>query len=641
MSLRNAFKAKFRSLDRDFSRDERDAPHVTSKSLSLSEDDGHLPEDGISSSSHGDQFKDCMEEETTDSGDGCGDKPDGISSSKISISNISLSKNIHNNDSNSAAAAAGSGKHHEFKNRDEKAIYELQLTQLQEQLVAAMIENQNLASDLKAFREQNQVDKLMRQLDVERERNQKLVKELKQNRNKKVLDSPTKLFMSKQKLADSTDSWVDVADEAETFFLPTHDAGPKTVRTRFTEWCVSLFYEIWEDVIAEPEQEQQDDAEPDQLTVKKLKENLKRSHNASKPIINTYKGMQNLFSWKTPSLSIMVLLLYIYSLWHGWLLPVVLFLIIFRLFINYLKYIGWRVNIHYLTTEDEMGEKESDDKDLGVSDKFNLVLQVAIKAQNTLGLLADNLEKLKNLLTWQDPNATKKLFTFLCLAFISSCVLPGQLLVLIMGVYAGIKLFVIDYIYQRFPRIRQKHDTVYKMWQDLPTDHQLEKQMTHNVIDRSIIPPNADDIYELNDEFTGDVSRDDRIFLDLFSLPITEIPLPGWSGGRRCTLINREKPLTSAFKNGKLYLTRSFICFERSKSANPKNLVIPLTDIIKIDKAKPYSWMPGGGMALELKVNGLEKNLLFGALIQRDDVFKGIVYAGRTVTLPWAMETQA
>ena len=34
-------------------------------------------------------------------------------------------------------------------------------------------------------------------------------------------------------------------------------------------------------------------------------------------------------------------------------------------------------------------------KDLGMSDKFNLVVQVARQVQNTLGKLADNLEKLK------------------------------------------------------------------------------------------------------------------------------------------------------------------------------------------------------------------------------------------------------
>ena len=33
----------------------------------------------------------------------------------------------------------------------------------------------------------------------------------------------------------------------------------------------------------------------------------------------------------------------------------------------------------------------------------------------------------------------------------------------------------------------------------------------------------------------------------------------GWHGGRRCTLINREKSLTAAFKNGRLYLTHRWL----------------------------------------------------------------------------------
>ena len=53
-----------------------------------------------------------------------------------------------------------------------------------------------------------------------------------------------------------------------------------------------------------------------------------------------------------------------------------------------------------------------------------------------------------------------------------------------IGLYLGIKWFIIDYIYYRFPRIRAKHDSVYQIWQTLPTDSQLEKQRHKLAIDR-------------------------------------------------------------------------------------------------------------------------------------------------------------
>ena len=49
-----------------------------------------------------------------------------------------------------------------------------------------------------------------------------------------------------------------------------------------------------------------------------------------------------------------------------------------------------------LLSDEEDEEKESDAfKELGMSAKFDLVVHVARKVQNTVGQLADNLEKLK------------------------------------------------------------------------------------------------------------------------------------------------------------------------------------------------------------------------------------------------------
>ncbi|CAJ0946081.1 unnamed protein product [Ranitomeya imitator] len=90
--------------------------------------------------------------------------------------------------------------------------------------------------------------------------------------------------------------------------------------------------------------------------------------------------------------------------------------------------------------------EEPPKEDLTVSEKFQLVLDVAQKAQNLFGKMADILEKIKKL--------------------IGLCI----------GLYAGIKFFLIDFVFKRCPRLRDKYDTPYIIWTNLPTDPQLKER---------------------------------------------------------------------------------------------------------------------------------------------------------------------
>lgn len=44
------------------------------------------------------------------------------------------------------------------------------------------------------------------------------------------------------------------------------------------------------------------------------------------------------------------------------------------------------------------------------------------------------------------------------------------------GVYAGIKFFIIDFIFKSCPKLRQRYDTPYIIWTNLPTDLQLKER---------------------------------------------------------------------------------------------------------------------------------------------------------------------
>ena len=53
--------------------------------------------------------------------------------------------------------------------------------------------------------------------------------------------------------------------------------------------------------------------------------------------------------------------------------------------------------------------------------------------------------------------------------------------------------------------------------------------------------------------------NESRTFWESFNLPPTETPADGWQNGQRCTLVNRDKSLTSSFKTGRLFLTNKYL----------------------------------------------------------------------------------
>lgn len=116
---------------------------------------------------------------------------------------------------------------------------------------------------------------------------------------------------------------------------------------------------------------------------------------------------------------------------------------------------------------------------------------------------------------WVQPEITQKLYVALWAAFLASCFFPyrlvglavgkekkklppswemvrgnvtqdggegpalclhGHVPALSSGLYAGIKFFLIDFIFKRCPRLRAKYDTPYIIWRSLPTDPQLKER---------------------------------------------------------------------------------------------------------------------------------------------------------------------
>ncbi|ELT94791.1 hypothetical protein CAPTEDRAFT_226159 [Capitella teleta] len=470
---------------------------------------------------------------------------------------------------------------------------------------------------------------------------------------------------------DVSGDWVDVGHIASEEIPAEIKLNAETASSAWMnvlpERMVAALYELLADFTEEAVPEPQL-TEDETLSVNRLKDNIRRFKSNSEPIFDSIQGVRSLLRWKNPAATFLTFVVYMYAVYIGWLLPVALFLLLFRLFVNYLSSKGWDLNVQYFRETERQKAKDGDSfSDMGVSDKFSVVVQVAKQVQNKLGHIADTLEKFKNLLMWKQPAASLNLFLVLLIAFIASCFLPGQTLFTVGGILLGIKLYIIEYIYVRFPRFKQRHDSVARMWRELPTDRELENRYQKAAINRNLVISRSE--VTLPKEVSA--PEHDFQFCEVFNLPPSETPktesdicdirigewkrsqaavgayfqsgfdVEDWVGGRRCTLIDKDKSWTSAIQYGRLFLTHSFLCFERlpvNKKSVSSNVMIALKDITSIVRSKPYWLLPGPGMSIDICVSGFEKPYVFGTILNRDETYANIVNHAKKVELPWAMD---
>ncbi|KAK4293739.1 hypothetical protein Pmani_033586 [Petrolisthes manimaculis] len=78
----------------------------------------------------------------------------------------------------------------------------------------------------------------------------------------------------------------------------------------------------------------------------------------------------------------------------------------------------------------------------------------------------------------------------------------------------------------------------------------------------------------------------------------------------------------------------SYLCFERSKSHPVKNLKLLLKEV-RLEKANSYPWIPGGGMAIEVSIEGTGKGYFFAGILNRDEVYDGLLEGCRRAGATW------
>ncbi|XP_029473240.1 GRAM domain-containing protein 4 isoform X1 [Rhinatrema bivittatum] len=486
------------------------------------------------------------------------------------------------------------------------------LNEIKGHLEIALLEKHFLQEELRKLREETNAETLKQELEKERNRRQEL-----EHRINEILKTRTE------------ESAVQQPAKGQTQVNGTDKQRSQTVCSRVQKWFYDKFGEYIEDFRFQPEENTVETEEP--LSARRLTENMRRLKRGAKPVTNFVRNLSALSDWHSVYTSIIAFIIYMNAVWHGWAIPMFLFLAILRLSLNYLIARGWRIQWSIVPQVSETVEPPKED--LTVSEKFQLVLDVAQKAQNLFGKMADILEKIKNLFMWVQPDITQKLYVVLWTAFIASCFFPYKLIGLFIGLYAGIKFFLIDYVFKRCPRLRAKYDTPYIIWTNLPTDPQL-KERTNVMVSRRVqmassrsnVVSGAPVGVSKEEEGGRYHSTKKGNFHEIFNLSETERPLPACDTGWRCYLINRDRKMpTDYMRNGVLYVTENYLCFESSKSgSSKKNKVIKLTDITDIQKYKVLSVLPGSGMGIAVSTPFTQKPLVFGAMIHRDEAFETI-----------------
>ncbi|XP_075967668.1 GRAM domain-containing protein 4 isoform X1 [Anarhichas minor] len=495
------------------------------------------------------------------------------------------------------------------------------LNEVKGHLEIALLEKHFLQEELRKLREETNVDSLRQELDRERSKRIDLEQKMNEVLKTRLEDSPP-LPPRKQQSPSNNG---------------TADKQQKEVwSSRLQKWVYERFGVYIEDFRFQPEESTVEAEEP--LSAKRLTENMRRLKRGARPVTNFLRNLSALSNWHSVYTSAIAFIIYMNAAWHGWAIPMLLFLAILRLSLNYLIARGWRIQWSIVPEVSEPTEPSKED--LTVSEKFQLVLDVAQKAQNLFGKMADVLEKIKNLFMWVQPESTRKLYICLWVAFITSCVLPYKLMGFMMGLYAGIKFFIIDFLFKSCPKLRDKYDTPFIVWNSLPTDPQLKERTNATMSRRLSGTEKVQPVVSRSSLATipCGVSREEETgrshstkkgaFHEIFNLLESERPLAVCENGWRCCLINRDRKMpTDYIRNGVLYVTENYLCFESSSSrssSSKKNKVIKLVDITDIQKYKVLSVLPGSGMGISIATPSTQKPLVFGAMIHRDEAFEAI-----------------
>uniref|UniRef100_T1IJH8 GRAM domain-containing protein n=1 Tax=Strigamia maritima TaxID=126957 RepID=T1IJH8_STRMM len=501
---------------------------------------------------------------------------------------------------------------------DDLADYECN-ADFQAQFMGTVMENERLASELE-YLKYDKVKDLSNKLRAQRDLRQGLEEELRAKRSSqphRKFSQPGRDIFHKSKsmvnLPADANSETDAEIAEDALMTQESEIGSRTVfyrpqlSFRLKSWLSNKYEELIHDISEIKTEVEVLNDEGEQLSPSKLKRNLLRLGNFLNPFEELLQSFRSIIRWENPPLSFTVFTIYMVIIYKDWLLSTIFLIIVSVFFYTYLRHKGWSFGneVENITNYSNL----EIEKDLGMRDQISILFTVARRAQNHAGLGSDILEKMRNLLLWREPELTKPVVIFCSVALVCSLLFPFFFLVRMAGLGLGV----------RSVSAVQNNSTL-----------------------RSNVSSSSFNTLE-----TQEISTP-ASFHNIFQLPVYEIPMSSWKNGRRCILVNKEKIFALGFKIGNMYLTNNYLCFESSKTASSKNVIIHLDTIKTITKAKLYQWVPGGGKAIEIKINNSRKVFIFvfqvhifGPIVNRDEAFDSIMGIGFTNDYIWAKTNES
>ncbi|CAI4231862.1 unnamed protein product [Auanema sp. JU1783] len=394
--------------------------------------------------------------------------------------------------------------------------------------------------------------------------------------------------------------------------------------------------------------------ENSKLSAIALKRDLKRCYSALHPFIEVAAALYDLLLWKSPISTLLLTLVYFFSIIRGWTASLVLLLLLFQLSLNYLHSVkNIDIGLSFLP------KKEVPLPRFDISGA-QLIFDIAKVAQQLLRFSADFLEKLHNLLTWKEERVTWKFYYLVIYWLVLSMVFNTGTCLGMCGLALGIRIFVTTYLFDRFPRLRFRLDTFGWFYRNLPIKNpQSPVNGPKTDEERCITPGGASSrrsticgemfTSRLGSNFNLDkggligtptVSTDTETNIRLaecgsFSQnslsdgrdekddsSTEEDPMiDNVVAFRSCVMNEKDKLFPKGISTGILYLTDAALIFRSRATNDERPIMFLFHDIVsvkKIQSLNSMSLIAGTRKGIEILVAGRRKPLQFIGMAQRD-----------------------
>uniref|UniRef100_A0A8D0HKZ8 GRAM domain containing 4 n=1 Tax=Sphenodon punctatus TaxID=8508 RepID=A0A8D0HKZ8_SPHPU len=200
------------------------------------------------------------------------------------------------------------------------------LNEIKGHLEIALLEKHFLQEELRKLREETNAETLKQELEKERQRRLELEQKISEVLKTRT-EEPSPATQQPAKPPAQVNG--------------TGNLDKRMMCSRVQKWFYDKFGEYIEDFRFQPEENTVETEEP--LSARRLTENMRRLKRGAKPVTNFVKNLSALSDWYSIYTSAIAFIIYMYAVWHGWAIPMFLFLAILRLSLNYLIARGWRI----------------------------------------------------------------------------------------------------------------------------------------------------------------------------------------------------------------------------------------------------------------------------------------------------------